>query len=313
MSRIKISTAVLAVAFSFTLLLTSQLRAAPQANTAVPDQARASENGVIWLVETHQNDDGGYTAFSQGANQSPSSIPGTLDALLAIAATGHSPAVTYPGKTNNPVAYLQAKAADVAAYAAHGGGNAGKTLLALTAVGQNPRDFGGYNFVISTTAQLSPTGQINATTAYNQSLAILGLIASREPISPSSISWLKDQQTVGGSWSDGFGVDDNPDATALAIMALVAADEPLNNLDTAVSFLQTAQNEDGGWGYSATSDSNPNSTALVIQALKSAGRRFLQPRAVRGLKTACRRWPPYSAFQSRNGCVPSRFWLRSLR
>lgn len=277
MSRLRITTAVLAVAFLFTLLLTSQLRAAPQANTAVPDQARAAENGVIWLVETHQNDDGGYTAFSAGANQSPSSVPGTLDAILAIAATGHSPAVNYPGQASNPVTYLQTHADDVAVYAANGGGNAGKVLLALTAVSQNPRDFGGYNFVISTTAQLSPTGQLNATTAYNQALALLGLIASREPISPTSVTWLKDQQTVAGSWPDGFGVDNNPDATALAIMALVAAGEPLTSLDTAVSFLQTAQNDDGGWGYTASSDSNPNSTALVIQALKALGEDFYSP------------------------------------
>ncbi|MCA9982376.1 MAG: hypothetical protein KDD89_16135, partial [Anaerolineales bacterium] len=104
------------------------------------------------------------------------------------------------------------------------------------------------NFVISTTAQLSPTGQINATTAYNQALALLGLIASREPISPTSVTWLKDQQTVAGSWPDGFGVDDNPDATALAIMALVAAGESLNSLDTAVAFLQNEQLADGSWG-----------------------------------------------------------------
>lgn len=309
MSRIKITTAVLAVAFLFTLLLTSQLRAAPatpNVPTAVPDQARAVENGVIWLVETHQNSDGGYTAFSAGANQSPSSVPGTLDAVLAIAATGHSPAVNYPGQTSNPIAYLQAHADDMAVYAANGGGNAGKVLLALTAVSQNPRDFGGYNFVISTTAQLSPTGQVNATTAYNQSLALLGLIASREPISPTSITWLKDQQTVLGSWSDGFGVDDNPDATALAIMALVAAGETPSSLNTAVDFLISAQNEDGGWGYTPTSDSNPNSTALVIQALKALGEDFYSPDSS-WAKNGVSPLAALLSFQSRTGAFQADF------
>ncbi|MCZ7668349.1 MAG: hypothetical protein M5U34_14750 [Chloroflexi bacterium] len=122
-----------------------------------------------WLVTTRQNDDGGYTSFSAGANMAPSDVSGSLDAMQAIAAAGYNPATNAPGKTSNPVAYLQANVTDVAAFATDGGGKAGKVILGLTAASQDPYDFMGYNFVISLTAQLSPTGQYNAVTAYDQS------------------------------------------------------------------------------------------------------------------------------------------------
>ena len=54
----------------------------------------------------------------------------------------------------------------MADYAGKGGGPAGKVILGLVAANQDPRDFMGYNFVISLTEQLSSTGQYNAVNAF---------------------------------------------------------------------------------------------------------------------------------------------------
>ncbi len=247
------------------------------AETAVyNDQRQTVAEAVHWLIPTHQNDDGGYSSFSSGANQAASSIAGTADALLAISAGGYNSAVNYPGESSNPIMFLQNNAADAASFAASGGGSAGKLILALTAASQNPRDFMGYNLVLSLTNQISPTGQYNVTSAFDQSLALLALAAVQETVPANAIQWLKDQQAANGSWDDGYGTIDNPDATSIAIMALVANGESVGGttLTDAKNFLAAAQLADGGFEYGTGFGSNPNSTALAVQALSALGEDF---------------------------------------
>ena len=120
--------------------------------------------------------------------------------------------------------YLNENADALAEYAATDGSTAGKTVLALTVAGSDPNDFSGYDFVLSLTEHLLPTGQFNVNTAFNQSLAILGLAIVGEDIPNEAIDWLLElQETEGdftGSWDDGFGTAGNADSTAMAIMAI---------------------------------------------------------------------------------------------
>ena len=244
-----------------------------------PDQRTAVNAAVHWLIIYHQNQDGGYANFSGGANTAPSAIGGTLDAVLAIASTGHNPAASFMGR-NTPIGYLQANPSAVASYASAEGGQAGRTLLALTAAHQDVRDFGGYNLVLSTTAQLSPTGQLNATTAYRQGLAILGLAAAHETIPVSATQWLIAQQQPNGAWDDGFGTLDAVDDTAIALMALIAAGEATTSTAvlSATQFLRDAQTTQAGWGYSPSfPGQSANSTALALQALRALGEDFYSP------------------------------------
>ncbi len=259
-------------------VMAAETAVTPTNTTASTDlnQIQAVTAGIDWLVTTHQNDDGGYSDFSGGANLAPSGASGTLDAIQAIAAAGYNPAANYPGKSSNPVTYLQNNPTVLANFASTGGGPAGKTILGLSAASQNPRDFIGYNFVISLTSQLSPTGQYNANTAINQSLALLALAAINETAPVSATQWLKDQQAANGSWDDGFGTDNNPDATSMAIMALVAQNEPLTSttIVSATDFLASTQLLTGGWEYGTGFGENANTTALVVQALKVLGEDF---------------------------------------
>lgn len=253
-----------ALAILSAALLLFGLTAAPAAAYQPAEPAQAAAN---WLVTTHQNDDGGYTSFSAGANQGASDVGGTVDALLALAAAG--------ADTTETLAFLENDQEAAAAYAAQYGGPAAKLILALTAAGSDPRDIGGYNIVISLTNYLSPTGQYNVTTAFDQSLAILALSAAGEPIPVEAVDWLLDLQTA-GSWDDGFGTLGNPDATAMAVMALLASGLTADEAPVAAArdFLAEAQLPTGGWAYGPDLPESANSTALVIQALRALGEDF---------------------------------------
>ena len=237
------------------------------------DDLSASAN---WLVNTHQNDDGGYSSFSGGANLAPSDAAGTFDAILALSAAGVDPTTNYSGKSSNPVAFLQSDATNVADFAASGGGAAGKAILALTAAQQNPRDFMGNNLVAALTNQLSPDGHYTVATPFDQSLALLALAAVNETAPANAVQWLKDQQADNGSWNDGFGTDNHADATGIAIMALAASGEPLDGaaLTAAKTFLANSQLPTGSWEYGTGYGGSANSTALVVQALSALGEDF---------------------------------------
>lgn len=253
--------------------------AAPQLTT----QPEAAAAAINWLIAARQNRDGGYTSFSSGANEQPSTVGGTVDAVLALASGGVDAALPGTGQRHSPIGYMRDHVGDVADYAAANGGNAGKLLLSLTAAAQNPRDFEGYNFVLTLTQHLSPTGQYHVSDPYNQSLAMLGVAAVREVVPASAIQWLLDRQASGGdldgSWDDGYGTLGNTDATALAVMALLAAgiSPDDHSLVRAAAFLSRTQLATGGFAYAAGLPENANSTALALQALSALGEDFYTP------------------------------------
>jgi hypothetical protein len=242
------------------------------AQTPAPDQAAAVETAVAWLIDTHQNEDGGYTAFSSGAGQAPSDVGGTVDALLALRGGSHEIAA--------PLTFLRQNGDEVAAFAAGDGGAAGKLLLALTAAQQEPRHFAGHDLVTILNDHLDDaSGQFGVDNAFGQSLAILGLAAAAEPVPGTAINWLLSLQGEDGAWGDGFGTDSNSDATAMAIMALTAAGmSPTHDgLAQALDFIEQAQLPDGGWEYGPGFGLSLNSTALVVQALAAVGADFYSP------------------------------------
>jgi hypothetical protein len=245
-----------------------------------PDQREAVEKAVTWLVQTHQNDDGGYTGFSIGANEAASDVAGTLDAILAIASTGFNPAAPAPGKENTPIDFLLGNVDQLEEYAAVDGGQAGKVILALVAANQDPRDFGGTDFVALLMDHGSIAGHFGAENTFGQSLAMLALRAVSEPVSDRAINWLTSRQAAGddldGSWDDGFGTQGNADATAMSMMALASTGLTVSNesLARGLDFVLRTRLESGGWEYGAGFGENVNSTALVVQALSAIGYDF---------------------------------------
>ncbi|MCA9972945.1 MAG: hypothetical protein KC425_22160 [Anaerolineales bacterium] len=245
------------------LWLLWQLPTAVSPTLAQSDPAAALTSAASWLHTTHQNDDGGFSSFSTGANAAPSDPGGTLDALLALSAAGADSAAARD--------YLQANAAALADFAAADGGSGGKTLLALSAAGADPAAFAGQDFVALLQGQLAD-GSYATANPFAQSLAILGLRGAGAAIDATAVSYLQSLQAADGSWDDGFGTAANVDATAMAVMALVAAGVPAadDSLARAGSFLRQARLADG-WEYGPGFGANANSTALAIQALAALG------------------------------------------
>jgi len=236
------------------------------AGTAVAQDDPAAA-AAEWLIATHQNEDGGYTAYSAGAGQAASDVGGTADALLALAGTG--------ADVKPLLDFLAENASDLEAYAETGGSTAGKVVVALVAAGQNPRDFAGIDLVAALAGQIGEDGAINSFTSFEQSLAIMGLALAGEPIPAATTTWLVNlQETEGdlaGSWDDGYGTAGNPDATAMAVMALTLANAEPDAAAQGIDFLARTQLETGGWEYGPGFGENANSAALAVQALALAG------------------------------------------
>lgn len=246
-----------------------------------PDQRADVNRAAEWMVTMFQNDDGGYAAFSAGANQEPSSVPATLDAILALVAAGYDPAVAFPGKSATPYSYLTSNVDAVVDFAAADGGQAGKVVLAIVAAGAEPRVFPAvegvesWNLVTVLSGHIEASGAIGASDPFKQSLAMLGLAAAGETIPDAAAEWLESRQADSGSWDDGFGTTDSADSTALAIMALRAAGrEPSDSsVQEAREFLASGQVAEG-WEYGPGLGASANSTAVVIQALAALGEDF---------------------------------------
>lgn len=244
-----------------------------QVNGAAADQTAAVRRSAVWLVRVHQNSDGGYSSFSAGANQAPSTVGGTVDAILALAAAGYSAGVPFPGQSESPLGYLAANPQDFTDFATADGAQAGKLILALTATSADPRAFAGQDLVGILSDQLNADGSYAVADVFKQATAVLGLAAAGEPIPAAALQWIVDRQATNGSWDDGFGTLDNADATAMAIMALLAVGRPVDDpaITAARDFLADAQLPDAGWQYGPGFGGNANSTGLVIQALSALG------------------------------------------
>lgn len=251
-----------------------------QQNTPHWSQRQAVQSAVEWMVRTHQNDDGGYSSFSMGANLAPSDIGGTIEAMLALSSAGYSSGALAPGQEETPLNYLRQHTEDLATYAAADSGQNGKAIMALVAANQDPRSFEEIDFVAMLLERQSFAGHFDVSTAFSQSLAVLALSAAHEPVAAESVDWLLEQQAadspLAGSWDDGYGTAGNADATALAVMALRSTGMTLDNerLAAAADFLNATRLETGGWEYGAGFGENVNSTALAVQALSALGLDF---------------------------------------
>lgn len=222
-----------------------------------------------WLVDVHQNTDGGYSSFSAGADRAPSDVSGTADAILALAAAGHT--------VSEPLDYFRENGSELIDFAGQDGSTAAKIVLALQAASRDPRDFRGHDYVADINHHLTDDGHFGIESPFSQALAILALSETGESPPDAAISWLSDRQVAegdfSGSWDDGFGTQGNPDATAMAVMALLAAGIPADDqiILKAEQFLERSQLADGSWEYGQGFGGNANSTALVLRSLIALG------------------------------------------
>jgi prenyltransferase beta subunit len=253
-------------------------------------RAGMAQRALTWLAEG-QNADGGFG----GVNSSPG---GTAEAVLAFAAAGYDVTTVQSDDGLTPLDYLVTQ---VPVYS-HDGGEVGKLVLAAVAGTVDPRDFGGYNLVVSLTEQISTGGQLGTNSNFKQAIGMLGLSSAGETVPVTVTQWLLDQQQPDGGWewAAGSGWGSDPDTTAAAIQALLSAGESptATAVISAVAYLQSVQTDDGGFPASFDNQSNANTTAYAIQALLAVGEDLWAPEWTRDGRTAL---DALQAFQKADG------------
>lgn len=235
------------------LALTVAASLAAAVAVALPER-EAALRGVDF-IRTAQQSDGGFGGFGPGQ---------TMDAIYAIRSVGIDPnSVRKDG--NSPCDYLRANAAGVTRP-----GLAAKFILGALACNLNPIDVGGTNLVAVVTGAYDDTTGRYASDDFNHSLSVIGLAAAGVGVPNGAIQALRDSQLSDGGW--GFGGSSDPDSTAIALQALLAANVSASDPDVqeGIALLRATQAADGGWGFDPNA-SNVNSTAFVVQALIAAG------------------------------------------
>ncbi|MEP6775346.1 MAG: prenyltransferase/squalene oxidase repeat-containing protein [Chloroflexota bacterium] len=219
----------------------------------------SASTALKWIA-TQQSPDGSFAGFGAGS---------TVDAVLSIvAAGGHADSFAHG---YNAVTFLQDNAGAIAKTA----GGAGKLLVAVSALGQSGKSFGGVDLVgaINATYGISATGRYGPD-ALGHAFAILGLHSAGEAVPADAVAQLESLQTSDGGWA--FTGDTAPGAadtntTAVAVQALIAAGATGSTLDKGTAYLASQQNDDGGWPYQKGgqfgSESDVNSTSYVVQAM----------------------------------------------
>ena len=219
----------------------------------------------------------------------------TADAILALdaAGTGQDAAAAATQKlVDDPVAYT-GFGDPTEVYA----GAVAKLLNVAIAQGIDPAAVGGFDLVSTLTGLEQPNGRFSDVSAYGdysntfgQSFALIGLDRAGETVSADARGYLLDQQCPGGGFKlymDDAGcttdADADPDATAMAVQALVAVGGAATEVDDALDYLTSIQGASGGVS-SPAQGVNGNSTGLAGQAF-IAGGRTAQARAAVGYLT----------------------------
>lgn len=177
-----------------------------------------------------------------------------------------------------------------------------RTIIGVTAAGQDPRDFGGLNLVEIVKGTMLPNGHFADSVADNKTgrpvgedlvnahiFGVIALHSAGEPIPnrDKCLEWLVKQQHKDGGFTWDVKYFDDPadydlvesdvDMTAAGLMALAILGEDETNpvVREALDFLHDQQLDDGGFHSWGTE--NPESCAWVIQALTLLGQDPMGP------------------------------------
>ena len=160
-----------------------------------------------------------------------------------------------------------------------------RVILALTAIGKNPKDVAGYNL-------LMPLEDYEKTIWQGVNGAIFALIAldsgsyiSQSIVREKYVNYILDNQNTDGGWSLSGDVSDT-DVTAMSLQALSKYqdnEEVKAATEKALSLMSKIQDENGG--FSSEGIQNSESCAQMIVALCELGISLDDPRFVKNSNT----------------------------
>jgi hypothetical protein len=169
-----------------------------------------------------------------------------------------------------------------------------RVILALTAIGANPENAGGYNLLLplsdyENTIRQGLNGSVWALIALDSGNYSIpqNNNAKTQATREMYINNILECRLSDGGWSLSDGGASDPDMTAMALTALSGYTENENVSDAvekALSYLSQVQNDDGG--FSSWGTENSKSTAQVIVAMCSLGISPNDKRFVKNGKTA---------------------------
>ncbi len=219
------------------------------------------QNGLDY-IRSCQHDDGGFAEAGRSTN------PGTSwFAVMAIVAAGEDP---HAWKVNGTSAIDYWKSAEDAVNP-EGTAELGKMVTLIAAAGEDPRTFGGHDYLAELKERMKSSGQFGDF-VYTTYWGVFALVSAGEDASKPA-AWLKIQQNDDGGYGWMPGAESDSDDTAAVIMALTAAGERTDTpaVSRALDYLRAHQMDDGGFNYGGSSSSNAASAAWVIQAIAAAG------------------------------------------
>ncbi len=216
---------------------------------------------ALSYLKSIQHSDGGF-----GENES--NLAKTCWVIMALVSAKQNP-YDWVKNGNSSVDYLKReirKQIDKM-----GTADLARTILAVVAIGEDPRNFTGINLVSKLKERIKPDGQIGDH-IYTTIWGIIALKACGENVS-KSVEWLKVHQNDDGGFGWTVGAESDYDDTAAAIAALIEGGVSRNStvIQKALNYLKTGQNDDGGFRYFGNSASNSASDAWAIWGILASG------------------------------------------
>lgn len=153
-----------------------------------------------------------------------------------------------------------------------------RTILALTAAGQNPQTYPDENLIAKLKNEFYQAGQIGNPEQVNDDIfGILALASVGEKptstiMQDAKVFLLTNQNSDGGwSWAINQASDTNDTAMAISALNEFGFDQNSNTIEAALNYLRSSQNSDGGFPYQPGGLSDSASTAWVISSLLKLG------------------------------------------
>lgn len=151
-----------------------------------------------------------------------------------------------------------------------------KTILAVTAAGQNPTTFGNIDYIAKLKTFYN-SNQFGDTSLLNDdawSILALASVGQKDLAAvTASKNYLLSKQNADGGWGYAVGGASDTNDTAAIMIALLEAGVSSSDeaMTKAIAYLQGLQNADGGWGWQTGSASDSGSDAWVITAITKLG------------------------------------------